>query len=110
VRVLAYTIQERALGGRLATRRRIRQLIGENIKNPGAMTLQIKPGTKLIREYQGQMHNVIVAERSYEYQGQLHGSLSEIARLITGTSWSWPVFFGLKSGKKHSAKRSNGGS
>ncbi len=70
VRVLAYTIQERALGG-LATRRRIRQLIGENIKNPGAMTLQIKPGTKLIREYQGQMHNVIVAERSYEYQGQL---------------------------------------
>ncbi|MGB8130318.1 MAG: DUF2924 domain-containing protein [Candidatus Angelobacter sp.] len=110
VRVLAYTIQERALGRGLAPRRRNRQLIGENIKNSGAMTVQIEPGTKLIREYQGQMHNVIVAERGYEYRGQLHGSLSKIARLITGGSWSGPVFFGLKSGKKPPAKRSNDGS
>ena len=38
-----------------------------------------------------------VKEKGYEYQGSLYQSLSEIARLITGTRWSGPLFFGLKS-------------
>lgn len=101
VRVLAYKIQERAFGSaRTGTRRRVRQLLDKHVQNASGMPLRIKPGTRLIREWVGQLHNVIVAERGYEYQGRLYGSLSEIARLITGTRWSGPRFFGLKAGSK----------
>jgi hypothetical protein len=57
----------------------------------------IKPGTRLIRQWQDKTHVVTVKEQGYEYQGSLYQSLSEIARLITGTRWSGPLFFGLKS-------------
>ena len=40
---------------------------------------------------------VIVGDRCYTYRGEAYTSLSEIARLITGTRWSGPRFFGLKS-------------
>jgi hypothetical protein len=56
-----------------------------------------KPGTRLIRQWQDQTHVVTVKESGYEYQGSLYQSLSVIARLITGTRWSGPLFFGLKS-------------
>jgi len=108
VRVLAYTIQEKACPRRAITRRRLRQLLAENMQKAAGISLRIKPGTRLIREWKGQIHNVIVAERGYEYQGQLYGSLSEIARLITSTRWSGPVFFGVKSRSKHRESRSNG--
>jgi hypothetical protein len=39
---------------------------------------------------------VTVTERGYEHRGSRYQSLSEIARLITGTRWSGPLFFGLK--------------
>ena len=38
-----------------------------------------------------------VETNGYEYQGARYQSLSEIARLITGTRWSGPLFFGIKS-------------
>ncbi len=52
-------------------------------------------GTKLIREYQGVEHHVTVTRNGFEYQGRTFGSLSHIAREITGTRWSGPLFFGL---------------
>jgi hypothetical protein len=57
---------------------------------------RIKPGTRLIRQWDGQTHQVTVAEEGFEYKGERYKSLSEIARLITGTRWSGPLFFGLK--------------
>jgi hypothetical protein len=54
-------------------------------------------GTRLIREYQGVEHCVTVRDDDFEYQGRPYKSLSAIARAITGTPWSGPVFFGLKS-------------
>jgi len=56
----------------------------------------IKPGTRLVRQWRGQVHVVNVEEKDFEYKGALYQSLSEIARLITGTRWSGPLFFGLK--------------
>jgi DUF2924 family protein len=109
VRVLAYKIQEKASGRvRAGTRRQLRQLLDKHIQNSSKTSLKIKPGTRLIREWKGQIHNVIVAERGYEYHGQLYGSLSEIARLITGTRWSGPVFFGIKPSSKHRESGPNG--
>ena len=55
-------------------------------------------GTLLLREYRGTTHEVIVThDGQFEYQGRPYPSLSMIAREITGTRWSGPLFFGLKA-------------
>ena len=100
IRGLAYKIQEQALGGFSATtRRRLRQFASVFERDPQAPiphTRAIKPGTRLIRQWQGKSYKVTVANSGFEYDGQWYASLSEIARLITGTRWSGPLFFGLK--------------
>lgn len=58
--------------------------------------LIIKPGTKLLRAYQGVKHEVIVVENGYRYQSKIYKSLSSIAREITGTRWNGKLFFGVK--------------
>ena len=60
--------------------------------------------TRLIRQWEGQTHQVTVAEEDFEYKGERYKSLSEIARLITGTRWSGPLFFGLKQSQKNRAR------
>ena len=58
------------------------------------------PGTTLLREFDGRNYKVTVLPTGgYEFDGQRYKSLSAIAKLITGTQWSGPAFFGLK-GKK----------
>ncbi len=54
-------------------------------------------GTRLLREWQGRTHHVMVVQGGFEYEGKVWRSLSAIARSITGTAWSGPAFFGLKS-------------
>lgn len=102
VRILAYKIQENAFGGlSTTTRRRLRQIAIslENGNNKLKVDQHpIRPGTRLIREWRGKTHTVSVAETGFEFQGKRYSSLSEIARLITGTRWSGPLFFGLKPG------------
>lgn len=107
IRFLAYRIQEQAYGPLSATsERRLRQLEGSaagmsDLKTPSAR--KIHPGTRLVRECQNQVHLVNVEAKGYEYRGSRYRSLSEIARLITGTRWSGPLFFGLK-GKPNNQK------
>jgi hypothetical protein len=84
----------------------LRQLEGSavgdsNLKTSSAR--RIHPGTRLVREWQNQVHLVNVEAKGYEYRGVRYRSLSEIARLITGTRWSGPLFFGLK-GKAENQK------
>jgi hypothetical protein len=56
------------------------------------------PGTVITREYRGQMHRVVVGtDGQYEFEGRRYPTLSMIAREITGTRWSGPLFFGLKA-------------
>ncbi len=108
-RILAYRIQEQAFGGlSAANRRRLREIARTFQRDPktslpGAGA--IKPGTRLIRQWQGKSHHVTVHELGYEYDGKRYASLSEIARLITGTRWSGPLFFGLR---RNGAKRAAG--
>lgn len=56
----------------------------------------VKVGTVLTRTWRGATHQVEATDHGFEYQGERFGSLSEVARRITGTRWSGPVFFGLK--------------
>ena len=58
---------------------------------------QVPPGTTFTRHYQGRDHQVTAsADGQFVFQGRPYRSLSMIAREITGSRWSGPVFFGLK--------------
>ena len=65
--------------------------------------LRIKPGTRLLRTWQGTTHEVLVGDAGVTYRGQQYRSLSEVARIITGQRWSGPLFFGLKRRPQHAA-------
>jgi hypothetical protein len=100
VRLLAYQMQEQAYGGLSpATRKRLSELARKFEANPNAELSgapRIKPGTRLIRDWRGQSHRVTVLDNGYEYAGKRYSSLSQVARLITRTRWSGPLFFGLR--------------
>ena len=105
--LLSYKLQEQAFAGLGSdTCRRLRQLSrdvanGSDIAAPGARRL--KPGTRLARSWKGQVHVVHVSEEGFDYKGAKYTSLSKVARLITSTRWSGPLFFGLK--QSHPAKK-----
>jgi hypothetical protein len=58
----------------------------------------VKVGSVIVREYQGELHEVLVVPGGFCWEGQVFASLSTIARKITGTSWNGPRFFGLRGG------------
>jgi len=60
-----------------------------------------KPGTRLIREWQGVTHEVTIEEKGFIWNGFRYRSLSRIALEITGTKWSGPRFFGLNGSNQH---------
>jgi Protein of unknown function (DUF2924) len=100
VRAVAYRMQEVALGGLRSGRQRQLQQIARQFKQTGAAATprrpELKPGTRLVREWQGQTYEVLVLDEGFSWQGTPHRSLSAIARKITGTAWSGPLFFGVK--------------
>ena len=101
-RSIAYKIQEDAYGGLdRATTRLLKTLMVQFAKSNGRIVLprRIKPGAILVRHWKGQSHRVTVLEDGFAYQGKPYESLSEIARLITGTRWNGPKFFGLRAAK-----------
>jgi hypothetical protein len=98
--ILAYRIQEIAYGGfKESTARKLRELAEDcsNGRKPAVQPM-IRPkiGTRYIREWEGKLREVTVLEAGYEYENKTYRSLSEIARVITGTKWSGPAFFGYK--------------
>lgn len=112
IQKLAYRLQEIAYGG---IDEKTRMKIAEHIKTNRAISsdknsrnrsnnnrrkTQLANGIQLIREYQGEKHHVTVVYNGYEYRGKTYRSLSRIAHEITGTNWSGPAFFGIKSTKK----------
>jgi len=93
--MIAYRVQERAFGG--LDRESLRFLDGL-ARHGGSPRRRLKPGTVLVREYEGQRHTVTVARDGFDWQGTFYPSLSAIARAITGTAWSGPRFFALAPG------------
>ena len=61
---------------------------------------RLKPGTRLLRTWQGKTYTVTVADPGFVYEARTYRSLSVIAREITGTPWSGPAFFGLNKKAK----------
>lgn len=93
---IAYRLQEKTLG-RLstATRRYLERLMDDATQTPRFPTT-VRPGTRLLREWHGVTYEVIVLDRGVMFNGKRYGSLSEVARVITGVKWSGPVFFGIR--------------
>ena len=92
-RMIAWRLQEQAFGG--LDRESLRFLDGL-ARHGGSPRRRLKPGTVLVRDYDGQRHTVTVAADGFNRQGTTYASLSAIARAITGTAWSGPRFFALR--------------
>lgn len=103
---LAYRIQENAEGGlsvaaRAMLKSAMRQMQHSQSSEGSIPQPRMKPGTRVIRRWKGEIHEVDVTETAYQYRDHKYRSLSEIARKITGTRWSGPAFFGLRKSRSH---------
>jgi Protein of unknown function (DUF2924) len=104
VPILAYRMQEREFGGLSHGARKRLQEIAQTLRGKGGRRMEVPSapatGTKLIRVWRGQMHEVLATDDAYHYKGERYSSLSKIAKVITGTHWSGPAFFGAKGKDK----------
>jgi hypothetical protein len=109
-RVLAYRLQADHLGDldaesqRLLDRSESPEKAGQLAVDLGRRTAELRPGTVLGREWNGQMQRVAVLAHGFAWNGNTYSSLSKVASAITGTRWNGPKFFGLRD------KPSNGAS
>lgn len=106
VRAIGYRLQERALGGLKPSAERTLERVVDGGSEATAERIPKRragAGTVLIREWRGVHHRVTVLDHEVVYQGRRYKSLSEVARVITGTRWSGPLFFGLKDRAKEAA-------
>jgi hypothetical protein len=105
---VGYRMQENALGGLKSSTRRLLMRAAETVA--GGCDIRVnpnrtaKPGTVLVREWGGVTHQVTVQEHGMLFRSKRYGSLSEIARVITGSRWSGPLFFGLKAAAKEQTR------
>lgn len=91
-RVLTWESQNKTLDGVSAkTTRRLKQ-----IASGKTMPATAKPGSHLVREWNGRTYQVEVADGGYVMDGKSWRSLSAIAKHITGAHWSGPRFFGVQ--------------
>src|SRR6184192_3800601 len=103
-RMIACRLQEQTFGG---LDRESLSFLDGLARHGGSPRGQLKPGTVLVRDYQGQRHTVTVALDGFDWQGTIYPSLSAIARAITGTAWSGPRFFALAPRNGTSARGNN---
>jgi len=99
-RSIAYRLQERVHGGLAGTTCRALDRLAQQLargETSGTGTPVLKPGVRLVRHWQDRTYSVLVADDGFLFDGARYASLSQIARTITGTPWSGPRFFGLRS-------------
>jgi hypothetical protein len=102
-RGIAWKLQSRVFGGvpgdikRELERAADRLRRGEELLSSSRPAL--RPGSRLVRQWQGRVHRVLVLDDGYDYDGRRFSSLTQVATAITGTHRSGPNFFGLKKRK-----------
>lgn len=105
--MVAYRVQADALGDLdVKTVRYLDTIQGARPDSAGSLTAafdqrrrMLSPGTVLTREWNGQIHRVMVVDGGFAFDGRTYNSLSIIASTITGTKWNGPRFFGLRDKK-----------
>ena len=107
IRVLAYRLQSDALGG---LDKSVRGILRSEKDEDTAVPFDrrspqtrdgvgLKAGAMLVREWNGKLERVMILEGGFAWNGQTFGSLSQIAKAMTGTNWNGHRFFGLRQGK-----------
>jgi hypothetical protein len=95
-RFLCWHIQEQAFGGLDPETSKHLASLARGNGSRADRPRRLKPGTVLVREYQGERHTVTVVANGFVWREATYASLSTIARAITGTNWNGPRFFGLR--------------
>jgi Protein of unknown function (DUF2924) len=111
MKVLAYRLQSEAFGGLDQSVRRILRSgkggdVGAPFDRRAPQTREgvgLKAGALLVREWKGRLERVMILEEGFAWNGQTFGSLSQIAKAMTGTTWNGHRFFGLRQGKTPAA-------
>ena len=107
---IAYKLQEnefRKVNPELLeqNQRRIAALIAAEQEKKPDQVFRPLPGTVFTREYHGVDYHVVArADGQYEFDGRIYGSLSAVAREITGTRWNGLLFFGIRAPAKAKPK------
>ena len=116
MRVLAYRLQADAFGG---LDRSIQRMLRSKEGQDGTIPFDrrapqtrggadLKAGALLVREWNGKLERVMILEDRFAWNGQTYGSLSQIAKAMTGTNWNGHRFFGLRQGKTVRADEASG--
>jgi len=103
-RAVAHVLRESVDGGLdRETQKRLDQLVSQMVPNscapPPNPNRKLRAGTRLVREWQGKVHEVAVTKEGFVWSGRSYSSLSSIASAITGTKWNGWVFFGVKKAR-----------
>jgi hypothetical protein len=112
MRGIPYKLQERLLGGlSQSILCKLERLNGASMVRDAPKTpppISLKAGTRLVREWRGVTHTVLVHGDGFEWNGRRYRSLTIIAHAITGAHWSGPRYFGLRKGKGRSVVTAEG--
>jgi DUF2924 family protein len=104
IAAVAHRMQENALGAlKSSVHRQLMQAASDPATprpSPHFPSIRPRAGTVLVRDWGGVTHQAKVLEDGILFRSKRYKSLSEIARVITGSRWSGPLFFGLKSAAK----------
>ncbi|MBA3667721.1 MAG: DUF2924 domain-containing protein [Sphingomonas sp.] len=99
-RGIAWKLQSRVHGVLAAQSKRALDQAARRLRNGESITsiksVSLKPGTRLVREWGGKIHQVVVLDKGYEHESRHFTSLTQVASAIAGAHWSGPLFFGLK--------------
>jgi hypothetical protein len=111
IKVLAYRLQSDAFGD---LDKSIRRILRSGKEDGGGAPfdrrtpqtregLDLRAGALLVREWNSKLERVMILEEGFAWNGQTFGSLSQIAKTMTGTNWNGHRFFGLRQGKTPAA-------
>jgi Protein of unknown function (DUF2924) len=96
MRGIAYRLQEKTIGKLPLQMRSHLEKFDHDCEAAAKPANGSKPGTCFVRSWKGRSWTVMATDRGYECEGQTYRSLSAIARMITGTRWNGPRFFGMR--------------
>ena len=105
-RGIAWKLQSRVNGDLPNGVGKIMDISAECLRRGEELTVRagsLRAGSRLVREWRGKTHHVVVLDDGFEHEGRRYSSLTQIASAITGVHWSGPVFFGVK--KRSAAKK-----
>jgi hypothetical protein len=106
VRAICWRVQVDAFGGHSPAMLKLLASYANGRPQYSRRLQRLKPGTELVREYQGERHTVIISRQGFRWRGQDYASLTAIARAITNSNWNGPRFFGLREDQDGQGKAS----